>query len=115
MSEKDKPKWCDTCEDRIPCPFYTAGEKCTKTEKKDDNDSCAGCEHEKLKSNQLPCWECECFDKYEPREDDYQTLMEVHMELIKKYKNKCCRVSELETLLEVAEQEIKELMGDKID
>ena len=53
---------------------------------------------------------------------EYQTLMDVHLETIKKYQAKACecdklklKVSELETLLEVAGQEIKELLGDKID
>lgn len=56
------------------------------------------------------------------KQTEYQTLMEVHLETIKKYQEKTCeweklklKVSELKTLLEVAEQEIKELMGDKID
>jgi len=29
------PIWCDTCEKRLSCAFYTAGEKCTQTKKKE--------------------------------------------------------------------------------
>ena len=54
-SKLPKHKWCDTCEDRISCSFYTAGEKCTKLPEL----KCPICNSKIELATELNCSTCE--------------------------------------------------------
>lgn len=35
-----------------------------------EHHNCKGCKYEKQKSNSIPCWDCDCFDNFKPKETE---------------------------------------------